>query len=921
MIYYILVVVLLILLIIAIIYYLNYQIEQFAVTPAATTQQLYPLITRPEYISVIQLYDKIRLYDIYIGYGEQYENPEVDDSIIAMYSSFTNATDTQFLTILNNSSSGSTLKFTPSTLLNKDYIFIDLPDDNKNNFLLSGIDITYDISNRGDNYIVSANTSNIFDIGTVNIKTDNPFANVQIIPMTVTRPSTTTNIVTYRYVPYTNISLYCNLFLITNLKISQSIYIKSIKLYFIPTKTVVEISKSSTTIDILSARPAEQISISLPDTNIYSVTTDKESSCSTLEKNYNKLLRLKTPWAIYNPSKVSSDNLSVLPDEYGRSVRNATITGTGISKKRDNNIDYISGTTNTSILFPRGSFPWNYTVCAITRYNGTNNNKILTIDGAGYQVAIGHNSGISGIVTDYDNPITDRSSTSLPSGWVVTCIKYSYYSKLLKKTIIINNEQVAISQIEPEDIPDSAYFTDINIGSLAERQTEEEFYRWNSKDLLYNTILQKNIPTDITKLPKELLIREDIDKLLPIQLRTPDYGDLNHRHRAYYENKLLINNLSNPGSCSDFSLAYLMIWHTTLLDNELLIVSEMLNNYIKNGVGATQPIVSAPPLPPTMVVIKDGKTELNAAESAVAIKNLNPSVSIPNGRYWIKPAGAIKAVRVYCIMDDACDGGGWMLAMKAAPGSTEFKYYSNHWTTNTELIPSDDIDLEAPGSLFMDTTKDAKYDIYNTFQVKDCMAIFDSREFNSIIVTNKCPITESDKYTDPERKHYGWRWLINDFNSATRITLKDFFASNKRNFLYTCRSQVATEISTLQNYMRDNAVGGKYMLYTDFQNSIIGNTTRSGGASAVPPYNSLIWSTQSEYLSYGFNVYCEKWNHKVRWGGTFNENLNFKPISFSNDISGGIGMEYKDYSAGDGLDCCPATTGLNKSLSFKWFIR
>ena len=915
MIYYILVVVLLILLIIAIIYYLNYQIEKFT-----EPQQLYPLITRPEYISVIKLYDKIRLYDIYIGYGEQYENPEVDDSIIAMYSSFTNATDTRFLNILNNSYTGSTLKFTPSTLLNKDYIFIDLPDDNKNNFLLSGIDITYDISNKSDNYIMNRETSNIFDIGTVNIKTDNPFANVQVIPMTVTiQPLTseTSNIVTYNYIPDTNISLYCNLFLITTRKILNSVYIKSIKLYFTPTTTAVEISKGSTTIDILSTRPTEQMPVILPITSIYELTNDSETSCSTLEKNYQKLLRLKTPWAIYNPSKVSADNLSVLPDEYGRTIRNATITGTGISKDKDNNIDYISGTTKTSILFPRGSFPWNYTVCAITRYNGTNKNKILTINKAGYEVAIGHNSGISGIVTDYDYLITDRISTSLPSGWVVTCIKHSYSSKLLKKTIIINNEQVAISHIEIQDPYDSAYFRDIIIGDQSAGQTDEEFYRWNANDLLYNKILNNDIPTDITKLPSQLLTREDIDKLLPIQLRTADYGDLNYRHRNHYEDTLLINNLSNPGSCSDFSLAYLMIWHTVLLDNELLIVSEMLNNYIKNGVGGIQPTPLPAPSLPLSVSIKDGLSEITAAESAVAIKHLG--LNSPNGRYWIKPAGATKAVQVYCIMDSACDGGGWMLAMKAAPGSSQFKYDSHHWTTNTELIPLIDKDLEAEGSLYMDTTIDAKYDIYNTYKAKDCMAIFDSREFNPSIITTKCPISDSDIYTDPERKHYGWRWLRNNFNSATPITLLEFFASGKKDFLYTCRSQDTKEINDLQKYMRDNAVGGKYITYSDFQSDVIGNSSKRGASSPVPPYNSLIWSTQSEYLSYGFNVYCIKWNHKVRWGGTFNENAGSMPVS--NDISGGIGMEYKDYSAGDGLGCCPATTGLNKSLSFKWFIR
>jgi hypothetical protein len=916
MIYYILVVVLLILLIIAIIYYLNYQIEKFT-----EPQQLYPLITRPEYISVIQLYDKIRLYDIYIGYGEQYENPEVDDSIIAMYSSFTNATDTRFLNILNNSYTGSTLKFTPSTLLNKDYIFIDLPDDNKNNFLLSGIDITYDISNKSDNYIMNRETSNIFDIGTVNIKTDNPFANVQVIPMTVTiQPLTseTSNIVTYNYIPNTNISLYCNLFLITTRKILNSIYIKSIKLYFTPTTTAVEISKGSTTIDILSTRPTEQMPVILPITSIYEVTNDSETSCSTLEKNYQKLLRLKTPWAIYNPSKVSADNLSVLPDEYGRTIRNAIITGPGISKDKDNNIDYISGTTKTSILFPRGSFPKKNTICAIAKYNGTNKNKILTTQGGhGYDLGldIGHNAGNSGIVTLYNKPISNRSSAILPSDWVVICFKYNNDEfKTLKKTIIINNEQVGNSQL---DVDALGYFKDIIQPGLTDGQTVESYNTQYATEILYNKIINDYIPTDITKLPEGLLRRSEIDRLLPIQLRTADYGDLNYRHRNNYEYKLIINNLLNPRSCSDFSLAYLMIWHTVLLDNELLIVSEMLNNYIKNGVGGIQPTPLPAPSLPLSVSIKDGLSEITAAESAAYIKTLYPNS--PNGRYWIKPAGATKAVQVYCIMDSACDGGGWMLAMKAAPGSSQFKYDSHHWTTNTELIPLIDKDLEAEGSLYMDTTTDAKYDIYNTYKATDCMAIFDSREFNPSIITTKCPISDSDIYTDPERKHYGWRWLRNNFNSATPITLLEFFASGKKDFLYTCRSQDTKEINDLQKYMRDNAVGGKYITYSDFQSDVIGNSSKRGASSPVPPYNSLIWSTQSEYLSYGFNVYCIKWNHKVRWGGTFNENAGSMPVS--NDISGGIGMEYKDYSAGDGLGCCPATTGLNKSLSFKWFIR
>ena len=36
----------------------------------------------------------------------------------------------------------------------------------------------------------------------------------------------------------------------------------------------------------------------------------------------------------------------------------------------------------------------------------------------------------------------------------------------------------------------------------------------------------------------------------------------------------------------------------------------------------------------------------------------------------------------------------------------------------------------------------------------------------------------------------------------------------------------------------------------------------------------------------------------------------------SNDVSGGIGMESRAYSAGDAISCCQDNTGQNKSFSF-----
>lgn len=64
----------------------------------------------------------------------------------------------------------------------------------------------------------------------------------------------------------------------------------------------------------------------------------------------------------------------------------------------------------------------------------------------------------------------------------------------------------------------------------------------------------------------------------------------------------------------------------------------------------------------------DGSSPEKAAESATAIKNLNPSAT--DGLYWIKPTGwPSSAVQVYC--DMTTDGGGWMMVGYAGSISTD----------------------------------------------------------------------------------------------------------------------------------------------------------------------------------------------------------------------------------------------------------
>lgn len=148
-----------------------------------------------------------------------------------------------------------------------------------------------------------------------------------------------------------------------------------------------------------------------------------------------------------------------------------------------------------------------------------------------------------------------------------------------------------------------------------------------------------------------------------------------------------------------------------------------------------------------------GLSQSNPAASAAAIKAAYPYA--PDGVYWINlPTSG--ATQIYCLMDEAYDGGGWMLMMKATRGTT-FQYTANYWTTDNTLNATS-INLN---------DGDAKYDVMNKFQAKDMLAIWPDILQNGGSVTGK----------------RGWTWLQNNFYAGTRITPISFWNTVDRYFL------------------------------------------------------------------------------------------------------------------------------------------
>lgn len=351
--------------------------------------------------------------------------------------------------------------------------------------------------------------------------------------------------------------------------------------------------------------------------------------------------------------------------------------------------------------------------------------------------------------------------------------------------------------------------------------------------------------------------------------------------------------INNPppgwsGEKSDFGFAYLFVWDSELTDMELQLVSSVLNDYVANGIDINYSTI----IPP---VIMDGLTKETAGISAVDIKN--DTCTNKDGMYWIKNANGIPK-KIYCIMDSTCFGGGWMLAIKGANNSGVFAYNGsahasngynpqlgrnniiNYWTRNNTLNEED-------ATMF---NTDAKFHIYNTYPVSQCLAMFDKENVRG-------------KLTFPNKPEYGWMWWASIFYNQ-RTTLLDFF-----------RNDITQVFWTSMNPNYNYQVGNQYAIR--LPGNAFSQRFTDNNCTFVAPYPRDIWSYQEGVKVIGFNIKAPYWGHSVRWGGSFNNEQDFN----SNDVSGGIGLQNLEWNAGDIARCCESSRGTSSQMSFKWFIK
>jgi hypothetical protein len=230
-----------------------------------------------------------------------------------------------------------------------------------------------------------------------------------------------------------------------------------------------------------------------------------------------------------------------------------------------------------------------------------------------------------------------------------------------------------------------------------------------------------------------------------------------------------------------------------------------------------------------------------------------------DGVYYIDlPTAGVTPV--YCILDPAYDGGGWMMAMKATTGTT-FNYDANYWTTANTLNPTDTTRNNA----------DAKFNTMNYFEAKDMMAIWPD-------ISNSG--TESGSIDNLST----WTWLENNFYSGTRITPISFWNTVNRYFI--------RDAKTFSGW-----ASGKFSSQADI---------RFYGFNWVE--NNIVTKAR-----WGFG-----WNEN---GGGLFPNGTEGSGDVGGGIGMNYRNGTRLYSAGDYIGCCQDTTGINRSARVEVYIR
>lgn len=212
-------------------------------------------------------------------------------------------------------------------------------------------------------------------------------------------------------------------------------------------------------------------------------------------------------------------------------------------------IPYIYGNIDSFINFPDIIKLPRYTICAISKYNGNNNNIILNIVNPNNIISsFGHNNKTAGIVQFVNSSTSNNypAKNNLNNEWVVTCVSYdSTNENEMKGITYIGNNDINLNNYNYVDI--QAVIGKLNINNSSNPSLNSDWglshlFIWNialPDNILkfiysamsaylrnpadYDIMLYNNYPRNLPSCVERLYKPPSVisDNLTPLNVRTP----------------------------------------------------------------------------------------------------------------------------------------------------------------------------------------------------------------------------------------------------------------------------------------------------------------------------------------------------------------------------------------------------------------
>ena len=165
----------------------------------------------------------------------------------------------------------------------------------------------------------------------------------------------------------------------------------------------------------------------------------------------------------------------------------------------------------------------------------------------------------------------------------------------------------------------------------------------------------------------------------------------------------------------------------------------------------------------------------------------------------------------------------------------------------------------------------------------------------------------------------------NQNDGDAKFDVMNYFGTTDMMALWPDIPNVNAESGSIDNlttwsWLEKNITGAPFTLINKFALSPTQQAiyTSTNGTMTFNGYGTP-FSSQMGWLGftfYGFN-YKTNVDKSVRWGFAWNNETN----QDSNDVTGGIGLKYGSYSAGDNLNCCESYRGIFRSARVEMYVR